>query len=108
MTSSLLAGKFKFGRYCWSCPRSRLLKSPRLPRPMFLFLSSRFLMTSNTLLPTMPSAKSTPLSSEGEPCVPFRPQPSYLVPVLLYYLSQNRNLCMEEHVATEKEKGIVD
>src|SRR5215217_7979968 len=67
MTSSLLAGKFRFGKNCWSWPRSRLLRSPRLPRLMFLFLPSRFLVTSNTLLPTIPSAKPTPLSPEGVP-----------------------------------------
>src|SRR5215207_4752318 len=33
-TSSLLAGKVTFGRYCWSWPRSRLPRSPRLPRLM--------------------------------------------------------------------------
>src|SRR5215204_6600051 len=57
MTSSLLAGKFKFGRYCWSCPRSRLRRSPRspkLPRPMFAFLPSRFLSTSGPFYPLCP------------------------------------------------------
>src|SRR5215216_4698487 len=56
ITSSLLAGKFIFGRYCWSCPRSRLLRPPKLPRPMFLFLPSRS-RTSIAFLPTIPSAK---------------------------------------------------
>ena len=37
-TSSLLAGKFRFGRNYWSWPRSRLLRSPRLPRLLFFVL----------------------------------------------------------------------
>jgi hypothetical protein len=40
--------------------------------------------------------------------VPFRPQPRCLVPVLLGYIEDNRKRCEEEHVATDKEKGIVD
>src|SRR5215204_3463040 len=41
-TSSLVAGKFTLGRSCWSWPRSRLPRSPRLPRPMFLSLLFAF------------------------------------------------------------------
>src|SRR5215203_2995989 len=39
-TSSLLAGKFIFGRYCWSWPRSRLPRLPKLMRYLLHRLTS--------------------------------------------------------------------
>ena len=53
-TSSLLAGKFRFGRNCWSWPRSRLLRSPGL------------LLVHKLLLDTLPDLVPHP-SEDPEP-----------------------------------------
>ena len=54
-TSSLLAGKSRFGRYCWSWPRSRLPRSPRLPSS---FSSSLLLPTTSVpFLPVAPGKR---------------------------------------------------
>src|SRR5215211_5314264 len=49
-TSSLLAGKFMFGRYCWSWPRSRLPRLPKLMRFLPLVASRHV-----AIFPTRPA-----------------------------------------------------
>jgi hypothetical protein len=39
--------------------------------------------------------------------VAFRPQPGFLVSLLLGYISGNRKRCEEERISADKDKGIV-